>query len=101
MSSRDHECPKGSLPVSDEDAKFLKETRDVFRQACFLTLADVRSRVADDRGSTKRRDTLSAFDTVAKVFEISLAQVTLSGISQEYILDGSKQSGQTQRLIFA
>lgn len=58
--------------------EFLARSREAFRSNAPLSLKDVRDRVAASEPSAQRRDTLSAIDTVARVFEKDLSSIRAS-----------------------
>ena len=57
------------------DPRFLDRSRAVFAENARPLLSDVRARVDTELKGTRRRDLLSALNTVARVMDVDLAQI--------------------------
>lgn len=74
VTSRDPACPLKDVTMSPKAAP-ASDPADVFAASGPPTLAEVCDRVAAEVVGTRRRDTLSAFSTAAKMLDVDLAAV--------------------------
>ncbi len=92
-SSRDHLCPLKDITMTMISKDIALDPRQAFLGSGPPTMAEIQDRVALEMAGTKRRDTVSAFNTLGKVLSLDWSTVRATPANIRGIL-GSKTAAE-------